>query len=78
MNEGLSEDILPLKLIRKYVRLTTAYLIAYKGGLDLIQSEAWITKHRSHRGYAEKMDAKLDELYFPLGRNYIETLQEEI
>ena len=31
-------------------------------------------QHKSHRGYAEQMDAKLEQLYFPLGRNVDESV----
>lgn len=65
MKEGLSEDILPLSLIRKYFRLCMAYLIAYKQGHDVVQAESWLKKHRAHRSYSEKMDAILYALYFP-------------
>ena len=77
MDEGLSLDILPLKMIRKFVRLQRAYLLAYKDNLDIVESEAWIKQHKSHRGYAAQMDAKLENLYFPLGRNVQETDQVE-
>ena len=74
MNEGLSNEILPIKMFRKFVRLQRAYLLAYKDGLDIVQSEAWIKQHKSHRGYAEQMVAKLEQLYFPLGHNVDESV----
>jgi len=68
MKSGLSEDNLPLSLIRKYCRLLTAYYIAYNEGKDIIQADAWIKKHRSHRGHSELMDNRLEQLYYPYGR----------
>jgi putative sterol carrier protein len=68
MKAGLSEDNLPLSLIRKYCRLLTAYYIAYNEGKDIIQADAWIRKHRSHRGHSELMDNRLEQLYYPYGR----------
>ena len=68
MNQGLSEENLPLSLIRKYIRLVSAYYIAYNDGKDLMQADEWIRKHRSHRGFSEKMDSRLENLYFLLGR----------
>jgi len=67
-NSGLSEDNLPLSLIRKYCRLLAAYYIAYNEGKDIIQADAWIRKHRSHRGHSELMDNRLEQLYYPYGR----------
>ena len=64
-------------MIRKFVRLQRAYLLACKDNLDIVESEAWIKQHKSHRGYAAQMDAKLENLYFPLGRNVQETDQVE-
>jgi len=68
MKKGLSEENLPLSLIRKYCRLLTAYYIAYIEGKDIIEADAWIRKHRSHRGHSELMDKRLEQLYFPNGR----------
>jgi len=68
MKTGLSEDNLPLSLIRKYCRLLTAYYIAYNESKDIIQADAWIRKHRSHRGHSEMMDNRLEQLYYPYGR----------
>jgi len=48
--------------------LTRAYLIAYRQGLDIVQADRWIKKHRSHRGISAQMDTALEALYFPLGR----------
>ena len=64
MKKGLSEENLPLSLIRKYCRLLTAYYIAYIEGKDIIEADAWIRKHRSHRGHSELMDKRLEQLYF--------------
>jgi hypothetical protein len=68
MNEGLSEEILPLWLLRKYIRLITAYYIAYGEGKDVVTADSWIRKHRAHQGFAQKMDVRLEQLYFPNGR----------
>gem|GEM_PF-6246292 len=68
MKRGLSEDNLPLRLIRKYCRLLTAYYIAYNEDKDIIEADAWIRKHRSHRGHSGLMDNRLEQLYFPYGR----------
>ena len=68
MKRGLSEDNLPLRLIRKYCRLLTAYYIAYNEDKDIIEADAWIRKHRSHRGHSVLMDNRLEQLYFPYGR----------
>jgi transposase len=68
MDYGLSTSNMSLALIRRYIRLVTAYNIAYEEGKDIIQAEAWIRKHRTHRGCSAKMDAMLESLYFPLGR----------
>lgn len=65
---GLSQDHLSLCTIRKYCRLITCYYEAYAMGHDIVTAEAWIKKHRTHRGYAKEMDAKLESIYFPLGR----------
>ena len=65
MNDGLGEEILPIVLIRKFIRLISAYYIAYVDGLDLIAADAWIRKHRSHRSHSIQMDHRLEALYFP-------------
>ena len=64
MKTGLSEDNLPLSLTRKYCRLFTAY----NEGKDIIQADAWMRKHRSHRGHSVLMDNRLEQLYYPYGR----------
>jgi hypothetical protein len=68
MNEGLSECILPVALVRRYIRLVSAYYMAYSGGMDIVAAESWIRKHRSHRGFSHMMDSRLEQLYFPHGR----------
>jgi transposase len=57
MTHALSSANLPCSLIRRYIRLVSAYYIAYQEGKDIIQAEFWIRKHRSHRGCSAKMDA---------------------
>jgi len=68
MNEGLAETNLSLSLIRKYCRLLSAYYYAYHDDKNVVQADEWIRKHRTHRGFAPKMDARLEKLYFPNGR----------
>lgn len=66
MREGLDPNInLPLSMIRRFIRLSFAYLIAYDKGLDVLQTEAWLRKQRKHRSYDEKIDDVLNALYFP-------------
>jgi transposase len=65
MVEGAKECNIPLCLIRKYIRLSEAYLIAYENGLNILQTTEWLKKHRSHRAHSEKMDDTLEQLYFP-------------
>jgi hypothetical protein len=77
MIHALSIANLPCGLIRKYIRLVSAYYIAYQEGKDIIQAEAWIRKHRTHRSCSAQMDVKLEALYFPLGRDGGELDQEE-
>lgn len=48
MQEGISEAILPLSMIRMYIRLSFAYLLAYMKGLDIVGADSWIKQHRSH------------------------------
>ena len=43
-------------------------MIAYDQGLDIVEADAWIRKHRSHRGVSQEMDIQLEALYFPNGR----------
>eukprot|EP01031_Cornospumella_fuschlensis_P036930 gene36930-44804_t len=65
MKEGMSEHILPLSMIRKFIRLSFAYLLAYQQGLTIVGADKWIRKHRSHRKHSQTMDAALEALYFP-------------
>ena len=75
MNEGLSypnnDDMKNLTActIRKYIRLTRAYLLAYDKGLDIVAAKEWLKQRRSHRGYIGQMDDVLEKLYFPCGRS---------
>ena len=55
--------------IRKYIRLTRAYLLDYEKGLDIVAAEEWLKQRRSHRGYSGQMDDVLEKLYFPCGRS---------
>ena len=43
-------------IIRKYIRLKRAYLLAYDKGLDIVAAEEWLKQRRSHRGYSGQMD----------------------
>lgn len=42
MIRALESTILPISLIRKYIRLSYAYLIAYKYGNDIVEATSWI------------------------------------
>lgn len=64
MEEGISQENLPLKLIRKYIRLCSAYLLAYEQGHDIVTANAYIKK--THRSHSRTIDAALDALHFPL------------
>jgi transposase len=66
MTGGLSEEILSITLIRKYVRCVIAYYHAYDQGLDILQADSWIRKFRSHRSFNPSMDEHvLRKVYFP-------------
>jgi transposase len=78
MEEGLAEENLPLMMIRKYIRLITCYYIAYSENKDIVAADRWIRKHRSHRGHSDKMDRQLEELYFPLGRQHVDLMREDV
>ena len=41
---------LTIKTIRKDLRLTHAYLLAYDEGLDIVAADDWLKRRRSHRG----------------------------
>ena len=56
------ESNLSLALARKYVRIVTAYYLALRSGKSIVQADAWIRKHRSHRSSSDKMDAELELL----------------
>jgi transposase len=77
MTEGLAEGNLPVALVRKYIRLVTAYYMAYRDNMDIVEADKWIRKHRSHRGHSNKMDSGLEQLYFPLGRLHVDQIPEE-
>jgi hypothetical protein len=70
MNVALSPYNVDIAMIRRFVRVATAYYIAYRDGKDVVEAEQWLKKHRSHRGYSAQMDAKLEQLYYPLGREH--------
>ena len=78
MDKGLSPAILPISLIRKYFRLTWAYLIAYENGLDMIEAEKLTKTYRSHRAYNPTLDEKLDALYKPLEIKKIHENQDQV
>jgi hypothetical protein len=42
MMDGLGSVVLPIALIRRFIRLISAYYIAYSDGKDLITTDAWI------------------------------------
>ena len=56
-------------IIRKYIRHTRAYLLAYDKGLDIVAAEEWLKQRRLYRGYSGQMDDVLEKLYFPCGRS---------
>jgi transposase len=70
MDMGLSPYNVDMAMTRRFVRVATAYYIAYREGKDVVEAEQWLKKHRSHRGHSAKMDAQLEVLYFPLGRTH--------
>lgn len=70
---GLSTANLSLSTIRKYCRFVYCYYEAYAQGMDIVTAEKWLRQRRSHRGYAPTMDARLEGIYFPMGRTTAET-----
>lgn len=68
MKDGLSEPNLPIATIRRYCRVVSCYYTAYGDGMDIVTAQKWMQQHRSHRGYAKVMDARLEAIYHPLGR----------
>lgn len=63
MKEGLGKGNLPLAMIRRFTRLSKAYLLAYSKNMDIVQADKWIRKHRSHRRVGARMDAEMEKLY---------------
>ena len=47
-------------IIRKYIRLKRAYLLAYDKGLDIVAAEEWLKQRRSHWGYSGQMGGVLE------------------
>ena len=47
-------------IIRKYIRLTRAYLLAYDKGLDIVAAEEWLKQRRYHRSYSGHMGDVLE------------------
>jgi transposase len=68
--EGIGLEVLPLSLIRKYIRLSYAYVAAYREGKDIVAAEQWIRKHRSHRSHSRQMDDQLNRMYYALETIY--------
>ena len=64
----LSSTVNPLCLQRRIVRCAGSYLIAYDQGLDIVEADAWIRKHRSHRGVSKEMDAQLNRFIFRMAK----------
>jgi hypothetical protein len=56
------------KSISAMVRCNVLDNNSYDQGLDIVEADAWIRKHRSHRGVSKEMDTQLEALYFPNGR----------
>jgi hypothetical protein len=77
MLEARSLDNIPLAMIRRFARGTFAYLYAYRNKLDIIKADAWVKKHRTHRGHRDQMDKELEKLYYPNGRENHEVLVPE-
>ena len=78
MTDGLSEDILYIGLIRKYVRCVIAYYHAYDQGMDIVQADSWIRKYRSHRSFNPSMDEHvLKKIYFPHDSQIEEEVSDE-
>ena len=54
-------------IIRRYMRLTRAYLLAYDKGLDIVAAEEWLTQRRSLIAASNRLllgatpDIELDE-----------------
>lgn len=42
--------------------------MAYDKDLDIVAAEEWLKQRRSHKGSSGTMDAVLEDLYFPNGR----------
>lgn len=51
---------MPIKLIRKFIRLMYFYLFAYEQGLDIIEAEAFRKERKSHRSHNSSTDAELE------------------
>jgi hypothetical protein len=62
MELGLSQEILTLQLIRKFVNTTLKYVIAYSIGLDIVTADWVMKKHRSHRKPNSSIDNRLNEI----------------
>lgn len=68
MEDGLSSPNLSIATIRRYCRVVSCYYAAYSSGMDIVSAQKWMQQHRSHRGYAKLMDARLEAIYHPMGR----------
>jgi hypothetical protein len=69
-------------MVRCFARTSFSYLFAYRSGEDIqvVSADAWVKKHRVHRGHSKRMDAVIDRevdegfdaelecLYYPLCR----------
>ena len=61
MHEALTDKVIPLELSRKYMRLVQAYQIAYKYGMNIVQTEKWLKSHRAHRSHSNNMDEEIEQ-----------------
>ena len=69
VKEKRVQENVPICLIRKWCRLVEAYLIAYDGGMNIIQAESFINKHRSHRSHSAVMDEELEKSFLEAIKN---------
>lgn len=70
MVEGLGSVNLPLNLVRKYIRTTLCYLIAYRNGHDIVTATTVIKKYKSHRAYNKSTDMSTVTIFGDLQQLY--------
>lgn len=69
-------DNLPLSMIRRFARCVWAYLISYKEGKTIQETDALVRKYKSHRCVNNSLDHILYKLYFPDDKIYEENDQQ--